>query len=87
MQWVVFTLMTLFPTPGAVGGAEVSFALIFRGIVPTGVIPLLTTAWRFLTFYLIMVAGAGIIVLFGVGRSPSPIMPVDQGIDEELETI
>jgi len=87
LQWVVFTLMTLFPTPGAIGGAEVSLALIFRGFVPAGVIPLLTGAWRFLTFYLIMIVGAAIIALFGVGHSRPRIAHLEEDVAEELKAV
>jgi uncharacterized protein (TIRG00374 family) len=69
LQWVVFTLMTLFPTPGAIGGAEISFALIYRGLVPAGIIPVLTGVWRFVTFYLIMVTGALLVAFSGLGNS------------------
>lgn len=52
LQWVVFTLMTLMPTPGAAGGAEVTFALVYGTLLPAGVLGLATAGWRFLTFYL-----------------------------------
>jgi uncharacterized protein (TIRG00374 family) len=68
LQWVVFTLMTMFPTPGAVGGAELSFALIYRGVLPAESIPILMGGWRFLTFYLLMIVGAIIVLLTGIGN-------------------
>jgi uncharacterized protein (TIRG00374 family) len=52
LQWVVFTTMTMIPTPGAIGGAEVSFALIYNGLIPSFAIPVVTSGWRFMTFYL-----------------------------------
>lgn len=52
LQWVVFTLMALMPTPGAAGGAEVTFALVYGTLLPVGVIGVATAGWRFLTFYL-----------------------------------
>jgi uncharacterized protein (TIRG00374 family) len=52
LQWVVFTTMTMVPTPGAIGGAEFSFALIYNGLIPSFAIPIVTSAWRFITFYL-----------------------------------
>ena len=51
-QWVVFTLMSLIPTPGAAGGAEAAFYFIYSSFLPARVIGLATTGWRFLTFYL-----------------------------------
>jgi len=87
LQWVVFTFMTLFPTPGAIGGAEVSLALVFKGIVPSGIIPILTGVWRFLTFYLIMIVGAIIIMLFGVGRSKQKPEQIKRGLRAEVEAL
>jgi glycosyltransferase 2 family protein len=52
LQWVVFSLMALIPTPGAVGGAEASFYLIYSAFLPDGVLGVATAGWRFLTFYL-----------------------------------
>ena len=52
LQWVVFTLMAFIPTPGAAGGAEAAFYLIYSAFLPERVIGLATAGWRFLTFYL-----------------------------------
>ena len=52
LQWVVFTLMAFIPTPGAAGGAEAAFFLIYSALLPERVIGLATAGWRFLTFYL-----------------------------------
>src|SRR5690606_28502095 len=52
LQWVVFTLMAMIPTPGAAGGAEAAFYLIYSALLPEQVIGLATAGWRFLTFYL-----------------------------------
>jgi glycosyltransferase 2 family protein len=52
LQWLVFALMTLVPTPGATGGAEAAFYLIYSGYLPGDVLGLVTVGWRFLTFYL-----------------------------------
>lgn len=52
LQWVVFSLMTLIPTPGAAGGAEAMFYFIYGALLPERVLGLATAGWRFLTFYL-----------------------------------
>jgi glycosyltransferase 2 family protein len=62
-QWVVFTLMTFIPTPGALGGAEAAFFLIYSGFLPAEIIGLATAGWRFLTFYFQLALAA---VLFSV---------------------
>jgi glycosyltransferase 2 family protein len=62
-QWVVFTLMAFIPTPGATGGAEAAFFLIYGSFLPDRVIGLATAGWRFLTFYLQLAIAA---VVFAV---------------------
>jgi len=51
LQWLCFTGMTLVPTPGAVGGAEAAFLLVFGRELPAALVPLALTAWRLVTFY------------------------------------
>ncbi len=51
LQWLCFTAMALVPTPGAVGGAEAAFVLVFGRELPAGLTPLAVGAWRLVTFY------------------------------------
>lgn len=63
LQWVVFAMMSLVPTPGAAGGAEAAFFLVFASVLPRNVIGLATAGWRFLTFYLQLGIGAVLFTL------------------------
>jgi len=67
LQWVTFTIMSFVPTPGAVGGAEAAFTLLYAPLAPAGTIGLVTAAWRFLTFYLQAALAA---ILFLVPLTP-----------------
>lgn len=69
LQWVVFTLMTFIPTPGAAGGAEAAFFFIYSAFVPQRVIGLATAGWRFLTFYLLLALASIIFFLLGPPNS------------------
>ncbi len=51
LQWATFTLMNAVPTPGAAGGAEAVFAVLYSPFVPTEVLGLATAAWRMALFY------------------------------------
>jgi glycosyltransferase 2 family protein len=64
MQWVVFTVMTFIPTPGAAGGAEAAFSLLYAPLLPAGALGITTAGWRFLTFYLQAALAA---LFFGIG--------------------
>ena len=65
LQWVVFTVMLFIPTPGASGGAEAAFYLVYSALLPAQVIGLMTAGWRFLTFYLQLTLGAVLFALLG----------------------
>lgn len=65
LQWVIFTAMIFVPTPGATGGAEAAFFLIYKALLPADVIGLATAGWRFLTFYLQLGLGAVLFALLG----------------------
>jgi glycosyltransferase 2 family protein len=72
LQWVVFTLAALIPTPGAAGGAEAAFFLIYSPFIPANVIGLATAGWRFFTFYLLLGLAAIFYFLLGPLRPPNP---------------
>ncbi|MBN1541513.1 flippase-like domain-containing protein [candidate division KSB1 bacterium] len=58
LQWIVFTLMTFVPTPGAAVGAEASFYLIYGAFVPREMLGIVTALWRFFTYYLQLSLGS-----------------------------
>ena len=72
LQWVVFTLMTFIPTPGAAGGAEAAFYFIYSPFLPQGVIGLATAGWRFLTFYLQLGLASVIFFFLPLPRAAAP---------------
>jgi len=58
LQWMVFLAMMLTPTPGAIGGAEAGFLLVFAQSLPVGMIGLVLLAWRLATYYFMLGTGA-----------------------------
>jgi glycosyltransferase 2 family protein len=68
LQWLVFTIMTFMPTPGAAGGAEVAFTAVYATLLPAGVIGLMTAAWRLFTFYVPVALAAVAFSLLSRGR-------------------
>jgi glycosyltransferase 2 family protein len=65
LQWIVFTIMTFTPTPGAAGGAEVAFTAVYATLLPAGVIGLMTASWRLFTFYVPVALAALVFPLLG----------------------
>lgn len=58
LQWIIFTVMLFVPTPGASGGAEAAFLLVYSALLPHRILGIATAGWRFLTFYLQLSLGA-----------------------------
>ena len=57
LQWLVATISVFIPTPGATGGAELSFFILFKNLIPRDALALTITGWRLLTFYLLQILG------------------------------
>lgn len=63
LQWLVFALTAVVPTPGGAGAAEAGFLFVYSSLVPEGLLPVLAAGWRFVTFYALLTLGAGIYVM------------------------
>jgi glycosyltransferase 2 family protein len=66
LQWVIFTAMLFIPTPGATGGAEAAFYLVYQALLPAGLIGIATALWRLMTFYVQLALGSVIFLVFNV---------------------
>lgn len=55
-QWVVYVTMLLVPTPGATGGAEAAFLLIFGKTIPEELSFLIVSVWRLFTYYFVLLS-------------------------------
>jgi hypothetical protein len=80
LQVIVFALVTFVPTPGGAGGAEAMFSLLYRAFLPAGAIGMVTTAWRFLTFYFLVLVAAVLALLLGMQHGESARPEEEQGI-------
>jgi uncharacterized protein (TIRG00374 family) len=57
-QLILNFIQPFFPTPGASGGAELSFAYFFQGVVPRWSLGIYVMAWRLITYYFSLITGA-----------------------------
>lgn len=71
LQVILFAAMNAVPTPGAAGGAETLFTLLYRPFIPAESITLVMVGWRFLTFYLPAILGAVGFTVIGARAAPS----------------
>lgn len=55
---IFVSLVSAFiPMPGAIGGAEISFFIVFKIFFPENLIPISILIWRLITFYLPIIVG------------------------------
>ncbi len=71
LQVILFAAMNAVPTPGAAGGAEALFSLLYRPFLPADSITLVMVGWRFLTFYLPAILGAAGFYALDIGTARS----------------
>jgi hypothetical protein len=66
LQVLVFALLAFVPTPGGAGGAELMFSLLYGAFLPVGAIGIVTTGWRFITFYFLLLLAGSLFLMFGL---------------------
>jgi uncharacterized protein (TIRG00374 family) len=62
-QWVVYVTMLFIPTPGAAGGAEASFLVIFGESIPDEISYLVVSIWRLCTYYFILLGAVFVYII------------------------
>ncbi len=67
LQWILFAVMMVVPTPGASGGAEAAFLILFSGILPAEAIGTILIGWRFVDYYLVSIIALAVVSMAGVG--------------------
>ena len=65
-QWIVYLTMIFIPTPGATGGAEATFFLLFEKQIPKDLLPLVTSTWRFFMYYMMLFTAVTLVQLFHI---------------------
>jgi len=84
LQWVVFTSGTLIPTPAGAGGVETAFYLMYAPTLPLTILPVILVAWRFVTFYLLVLVAAiallGLEQVRGQRRMRTRVLAVDPSV-------
>ena len=67
LHWLVWLTMLITPTPGATGGAEAVFYFLFLPLIPESLMGILIAGWRFTSYYFMMLVGATLLQLIGIG--------------------
>jgi hypothetical protein len=84
LQWVIFTGMMFVPTPGASGGAEAMFYVVYQALLPAGLIGIVTALWRMLTFYLSLALGSVIFLAFNIADARTRVRQRRRDVPERM---
>ena len=79
-QWIIWMSMLFIPTPGASGGAEAAFLLMFKNTLSGEAITLIVSTWRFFTYYFIVILSIILFQLIGVKKS----LKQNPAVEEEV---
>ena len=71
LQWGVFTLSSVVPTPGGAGGAEAAFAALYSPFVPADVLGSATALWRLVLFYVPLTVACGVFLVLNRSSRPA----------------
>lgn len=89
---ICYASITLLPTPGNAGGAELSFRSIFESYLSGGLLFWGMLSWRILSYYTFIVFGLILIILQHVRRfiklrkdKKAPVPKVEVAPEDELE--
>jgi len=77
--FLLFAVAPVSPTPGGSGVVEAALTGLLQGLVPGEIIGLIVLVWRFLTYYLTLLAGAAIVLRFisksSLSKNQAPEQP------------
>ncbi len=73
VAYMLFVSASYTPLPGASGAQEGGFLMYFRGIFADNVLPVALLVWRFVTYYLCLLVGAGDQVYSSLRKRRKPI--------------
>lgn len=68
-EWLVYMGMTITPTPGAIGGAEGGFMMVYKNIISNDVIGAVMAAWRFFNYYLLLIISAAYLYFYSRSKA------------------
>lgn len=68
LQLMLFIAAAFVPLPGAAGAQESGFCIFMRGIFPQANLVAAMVCWRLFSYYLLMVSGAIMMAVGGIGR-------------------
>jgi len=89
LQAILYVAVAFIPTPGAAGGAEAGFLLIFGPIYGAGNAPIAMILWRIISFYFILVFSAIYLSIHSIKMGKFKAQQIEDelchGVDDLIE--
>lgn len=85
---ICYASITLLPTPGGSGGAELSFRSIFESYLSGGILFWSMLSWRIFSYYIYIFLGLGLIIyqqVISIAKGEKKKKPVEIKPEDELE--
>jgi len=85
LQAILYVAVALLPTPGASGGAEAGFLLIFGPIYGPGNTAVAMILWRFITFYFIILFGGIYLSIHSIRVGKDKAKAIEEDLNDEAD--
>ena len=85
LQAILYVAVAFIPTPGAAGGAEAGFLLIFGPIYGAAYAPVAMILWRMITFYFILVFGGIYLSIHSIKMGKEKVAAIEEELSEEVD--
>ncbi|MBC3889721.1 flippase-like domain-containing protein [Acetobacterium paludosum] len=85
LQAILYVAVAFVPTPGAVGGAEAGFLLIFGPIYGAVNAPVAMILWRMITFYFILVFGGVYLSIHSIKMGKEKVNAIGEELSGEVD--
>lgn len=85
LQAILYVAVAFVPTPGASGGAEAGFLLIFGPIYGAGNTPVAMILWRIITFYFILLFGAVYLSIHSIKMRKDKVTVIEEDLFDEVD--
>lgn len=87
LQAILYVAVAFIPTPGAAGGAEAGFLLIFGPIYGAANAPVAMILWRIITFYFILVFGGIYLSIHSIKMGKEKVDAIEEEITGEVDSL
>jgi len=85
LQAILYVAVSFVPTPGAAGGAEAGFLLIFGPIYGPVYTPIAMILWRIISFYFILLFGAAYLSIHSIKMGKDKVKVIEDDLCDQVD--